>query len=233
MNTIQQRVEDGTYPPGSMLPSEAQLSDEFSVSRVTVVRALSILAQDGWVEAQHGRGRIVRGRPRPKVEALPGYVSDALDGNESGTTAGIAVLETRRVQCPQRIASALQVPAGTPTVARRRLVTVAEVGAVELSTVYITVENAGRTDLESSAPLSGGVLDHLRQRKEISFGQATEIVSARAATADEARTLEIERRSPVLTALVIAYDRSNAPVVAIDSVYAPTRQELESTYLLP
>jgi GntR family transcriptional regulator len=47
VNTLQERIEDGTYPPGSMLPSDAQVGDEFKVSRVTVVRALSILAQDG------------------------------------------------------------------------------------------------------------------------------------------------------------------------------------------
>ncbi|WP_163513710.1 GntR family transcriptional regulator [Fodinicola acaciae] len=234
MNTLQERIEDGTYPPGSMLPSESQLGDEFKVSRVTVVRALSILSQDGWIEAQHGRGRIVRGRPQTKVESLPGYITDSLDGNETdGVGAPLRVLETRRVHCPQRIASALQIPVGTPTVARRRISTVDELGPVELSTLYISVEHAADTDLEASAPLTSGILDHLRQRREVAFGHATETLSARTAAADEARALDIERRSPVLVALVVAYDRSNAPILALDTVYVPTRHVLETAYLLP
>src|ERR1017187_6561361 len=60
---IQRRIESGEYPPGSMLPSEHQLSDEFQIARPTVVRALRLLRQDGWIETQQGKGSFVRGRP--------------------------------------------------------------------------------------------------------------------------------------------------------------------------
>ena len=47
VNAIRERISDGTYPPGSMLPSETQLVREFATSRTTVVRALQMLRLQG------------------------------------------------------------------------------------------------------------------------------------------------------------------------------------------
>ena len=78
IDELRRRIESGEYPPGSLLPSEHQLSDEFQIARPTVVRALRVLRQDGWIETQQGKGSFVRGRPalagletaRPGEEAL-------------------------------------------------------------------------------------------------------------------------------------------------------------------
>src|SRR5580765_4455162 len=78
IDELRRRIESGEYPPGSLLPSEHQLSDEFQIARPTVVRALRVLRQDGWIETQQGKGSFVRGRPalagletvRPGAEAL-------------------------------------------------------------------------------------------------------------------------------------------------------------------
>src|SRR5271165_1165768 len=60
---IKNRIERGEYPPGSLLPSEHQLVTDFGVSRPTIVKALSALRQDGWIDTQQGKGSFVRGRP--------------------------------------------------------------------------------------------------------------------------------------------------------------------------
>src|ERR1700739_1564411 len=75
---LRRRIESGEYPPGSLMPSEHQLSAEFAIARPTVVRALRVLRQEGWIETQQGKGSFVRGRPalagletaRPGEEAL-------------------------------------------------------------------------------------------------------------------------------------------------------------------
>lgn len=53
-------IRTGQYPPGSAIPTEAQLSERFGMSRVTVRRALQDLEVQGWIEKQHGRGTFVR-----------------------------------------------------------------------------------------------------------------------------------------------------------------------------
>src|SRR5580692_2157360 len=60
---VQERMESGEYPAGSLLPSEYQLSAEFGTARPTVVRALRELRQSGWIDTQQGKGSFVRGRP--------------------------------------------------------------------------------------------------------------------------------------------------------------------------
>lgn len=63
INALQQRINNGTYPPGGRLPSESDLIREFGASRPVVVRALDLLRQDGWIESRQGKGRFALSRP--------------------------------------------------------------------------------------------------------------------------------------------------------------------------
>lgn len=60
---VRQRVIKGHWPPGSMLPSIDQLMDEFDVARVTVRQAIALLAEEGLISPQRGRGTFVTGTP--------------------------------------------------------------------------------------------------------------------------------------------------------------------------
>src|SRR5262252_2130606 len=82
LNTLRERIENGVYGPGAALPSESQLCAEFAVSRPTVLKALGILRQDGWIESQQGRGHFVRGR-LPIGRTPAGYARDAVQIDES------------------------------------------------------------------------------------------------------------------------------------------------------
>lgn len=64
-DTLRQRITASTYPPGTLLPSEARLGEEFGVVRNTVRRALAILAAEGLIETSPGRGRVVRSAAEP------------------------------------------------------------------------------------------------------------------------------------------------------------------------
>ena len=50
------RIRDGTYAPGSRMPSESELSDEFGVSRATVRTVLAKLAVNGLILRKQGDG---------------------------------------------------------------------------------------------------------------------------------------------------------------------------------
>jgi len=60
LTELRQQILDGRYPKGSRLPSEAELSDAYSVSRGTVRHALGILTQEGLIERRKGSGSYVR-----------------------------------------------------------------------------------------------------------------------------------------------------------------------------
>ena len=56
MEELKQAIMSGSIKPGEKLPSENELSDRYHISRHTVRKALSILINEGYIEAEHGRG---------------------------------------------------------------------------------------------------------------------------------------------------------------------------------
>lgn len=53
-------IRRGEYPPGSRLPSIAELAEQYGVAKGTVQAALRVLRDSGLVVAKHGKGVFVR-----------------------------------------------------------------------------------------------------------------------------------------------------------------------------
>jgi GntR family transcriptional regulator len=60
------RIERGQWPREHRLPSLEELMQEFGVARVTVRQAVDLLAREGLVSPQQGRGTFVTGEPERK-----------------------------------------------------------------------------------------------------------------------------------------------------------------------
>ena len=56
---IKEDIFSGKYPVGSMLPTESELEELFQVSKITVRKAIELLASDEYVEKKSGRGTTV------------------------------------------------------------------------------------------------------------------------------------------------------------------------------
>ena len=74
------RIARGVWPAGGRLPTIEQLVSEFGVARVTVRQAFNMLARDGLVSPQRGRGTFVNDAPaRIKPYRLGMTLSDLAD----------------------------------------------------------------------------------------------------------------------------------------------------------
>jgi GntR family transcriptional regulator len=60
---LRKRIARGVWAQGTKLPSLEELVREFDVARVTVRQAVNLLARDGLLSPQQGRGTFVTGRP--------------------------------------------------------------------------------------------------------------------------------------------------------------------------
>ena len=58
---FRQRIARGIWAQGLRLPANEELAAEFGVSRVTIRQAVDLLARDGIIEAQQGRGTFITG----------------------------------------------------------------------------------------------------------------------------------------------------------------------------
>jgi GntR family transcriptional regulator len=227
IDELRRRIESGEYPPGSLLPSEHQLSDEFQIARPTVVRALRVLRQDGWIETQQGKGSFVRGRP-----ALAGLDSQrtgeqALNRDESREPGDL--IEAGAIVPPARVAALLGAAGNGEVLARRRVVR-QDGEASELATWWVPATVADGTDLAKAEPLNGGVRGHLSRRKGVRVDHVLEQVTARHPTGQEARLLGLGKSAPVLAMYVAARDASGEPVLVLEVVMPGDRHELEDVY---
>jgi GntR family transcriptional repressor for pyruvate dehydrogenase complex len=62
---LKDKILAGDLPPGHKLPSEAELIDEYGVSRTVVLEAVTRLRAEGLVETFQGRGSFVLAMPEP------------------------------------------------------------------------------------------------------------------------------------------------------------------------
>ena len=62
-DVFRQRIARNVWPPGTRLPTLEALMGEFDVARVTVRQAMELLARDGLVSAERGRGTFVTAQP--------------------------------------------------------------------------------------------------------------------------------------------------------------------------
>jgi GntR family transcriptional regulator, transcriptional repressor for pyruvate dehydrogenase complex len=67
---LKQRILTGDLLPGGKLPSEAELIEEYAVSRTVVREAVTRLRAEGLVETFQGRGSFVLALPEPTTFAV-------------------------------------------------------------------------------------------------------------------------------------------------------------------
>ncbi len=227
---LQQRIESGEFAPGSLLPSEHQLSREYQVSRPTVVRALQILRQQGWIDPQQGKGTFVKGRPS-STEDRRQRGREVLERDEA-TVSG-RLVHAGLAPAPERIAAQLGVESGSEVLLRRRVVTEGRT-PTELTSAWFPAEFAAGTALDSPEPLPEGIRRHVQTRKGVRIDRVVERITARMPTEDETALLKLAKRTPVsvLSLVITAYDPDGRPVEVVEVVLPSDRHELEDTYPL-
>ncbi|MFV0427369.1 MAG: GntR family transcriptional regulator [Beutenbergiaceae bacterium] len=99
---IQTMVAEGTYPPGSQLPSEQEMARLLQVSRSTIREAYRDLAESGVLLRRQGLGTYVKGiQDRHSLESTLSYTKMIED---AGHRPGVRVLsEQTRLAQPSEI----------------------------------------------------------------------------------------------------------------------------------
>ncbi|MGR3911288.1 GntR family transcriptional regulator [Burkholderia sp. SR8] len=96
--TLRDEIERGVYEPSGKLPSEAQLSERFQVSRVTVRLALDRLSDARVVERKQGKGTFAaKQRLRHRLDVLRG-LHDSIAAQ--GARARMALLRMEACDVP-------------------------------------------------------------------------------------------------------------------------------------
>ena len=95
---IKAAIERGKYKPNEKIPAEPELSAEYSVSRITVRRAVEELCNEGYLVKMQGRGTFVR-TPRIHRKMTGGDKLESFSKTcrESGRVPGARLLDRKIV----------------------------------------------------------------------------------------------------------------------------------------
>jgi GntR family transcriptional regulator len=93
---MRQRIAKGHWPRGGVIPSIEKLMEEFDVARVTVRQAIQLLAQEGLLLPQRGRGTFVTAEPSRERRLLVHATLDELVAMYRGDTPDLSnIVESR------------------------------------------------------------------------------------------------------------------------------------------
>lgn len=223
---LKERLLEGDFADG--LPGEHALMERFSVSRVTVRKALELLVADGLITRQPGRGTVPRrpaggvagdGAPVPKTQRsglLDNLVSISL-----GTR--IKVVEVEIAKASAQVAQALALPLGAP-VQKAVRVRSTRYGPLSYITTYVPADLAsgfGRKELASQPILV------LLEKSGLQLGRAEQHISARLADATSARWLDVPVGSALLSVRRTVFDQHERPIQWLHGLYRPDRYEYQ------
>ncbi len=219
---LRQDILSGTYSYDDRVPSELELVDEYSVSRVTARRALDELAEEGLVKRERGKGtRVQFRRPSMPLESsVEGLLENLL---AMGLETDVTLIDFEYVSAGDEVASALDCPLGT-IVQRAVRVRSFDSGPFSYLVTYVPQDigrNYDANDLASQPLLqllerSGVVVEGARQR-----------ISATLADADVAALLETEVGTALLEIRRIVTDGEGRPVEFIRALYRPDRYQYQ------
>jgi GntR family transcriptional regulator len=224
---IQKRIERGDYAPGTLLPSEHQLVEEFGVSRPTIVKALQALRQEGWIDTQQGRGSFVRGRPALAGAERTRPAENILELPEVALSGELVQAGVKLA--PGYVTMLLGLESGAKAFLRQRVLR-DDGEPVELASVWLPLELASGTGLASAELMEESIRHHVEARKRVRFDHAVERISARQPTPEEAALLRAAPDTPVLNVIVTAYDATSRPLQVTDIVLPGDRHEIHDAY---
>ena len=194
-NAIADLVARGGLGPGSRLPSERQLCDEYGVSRATVREAFRELDRAGLIRTIAGRGTFVT-RPPSALNVKVSLAGFSVDLRREGATPSRRLLDAGLVVAPPpEIARTLGMAPGDEMVRIERLRLVNNI-PLGIHTVYLNHR------------LCPGILHHnlaeesllrlLQDKYGLTIARADEEVYAALATEREAALLNLPRPGAVL-----------------------------------
>jgi DNA-binding GntR family transcriptional regulator len=199
--------------PGSLLPSESELSGEFAASRVTVRRALDVVRDEGLIDARQGFGWFVATEPVPQRLERLGTIEAQLEG--SGRDAVRKVVEFSFEIPPPHVRRVL----GAGKVLRVKRVNLADGEPFAVVTVWCPAklgQKLSMDDVENKP---------FYELLDIELRGATQTIGAELAASPDADLLAVPEGAPLLKCRRVTTDVEGHPVLMSEHLFAAHRTE--------
>jgi GntR family transcriptional regulator len=217
---IKQKIKDGHYKEGDLIPSEREFSDRYELSSTTIRRALNDLVQENFLERKAGKGTFVRLRKvRRDLRKVLGFTQNML---QMGLTPSTQLISKKIQPASDFVIQSLGLAKDT-MIARLERLRLADQEPMMFETRYI------RMDLFPgilNQDLSGSlwqVFERAYRYKPIRHSQRIKIAKI---TADTATLLGVRKGANAFFITGVTYAEGDLPLECEESFYRSDRYEL-------
>ncbi|MBX6357726.1 MAG: GntR family transcriptional regulator [Micromonosporaceae bacterium] len=230
---LRAQIRSGRWAPGERLPSIPAIAQMYGVAKQTVQRTIDQLRVEGLLITKPGSGTYVRGTRR-KLNRLSRGRYGAHRGYHSDLAARYRqyLAEVGRAPAPPEVADAFGVADGTEMVVRRHVVRTAD-APVEVGASWFRTSDAAGTSLERREAFGRPLYQEVEEVTGRRYVSATDQITARQPTREEAEILEIRPDTPVLHLLHVAYDADHRPIEVAQATWPGPMTALTEEYRVP
>ena len=193
-NDLRERIESGAYEIGSHLPTEAQLTRQFDVSRSTVRQALGTLEEAGFIARRQGSGTKVIAQHAPVR-----YVLSATSEDDILRYASETVFDVQSTTTPIPFADARRLQLGDPArwTRIRGLRREPHGGPIGLTTVFVPARLADVTErIGQQARVA--LFSQIAEHHGLTITRIEQEITATLLTDEEATALDATTGAPAL-----------------------------------
>jgi GntR family transcriptional regulator len=203
-SNLRQRITSGQWSPGSPLPSQRELADEFGVSVMTLRQALQLLTDEGLIETRHGSGTFAAAHYAYDLGHLGSFASDLIAQGANITTK---LLAAETVTPPADVAARLGASGEVLRLRRLRLSgsrpLIVQTSYLPAALVHVVgPEDLGRLGLYTLLAEHG-----------LTIARAHESISPTTLGRRDARDLARPASSPALLSHRISFTAAGVPLI--------------------
>ncbi|WP_375688434.1 GntR family transcriptional regulator [Pseudooceanicola sp. LIPI14-2-Ac024] len=209
------RISGDGMDKGTMLPSEAELCEEYGVSRITIRAAIAQLVERGLLVRRPGVGTFVTGRSNTARDFnLVGFL-------EEGRLFTSDPVSNAVITADARLTEALGLSEGAPVRHIRTAVhrdgeplTVADGYSPDTAEARLSEDDYRR-------PVASAIAMGIRTRRRVHRAEQT--LDPIAATGEVARLLGLAEGTPIIRARRLYFTAKDQPIYYLEVCYHPSR----------
>lgn len=211
---LKNSILNGTMAKGSQMPTEQQLAESFSVSRITAKRAMDELAAEDLVERRRGKGThvIYRYKPQPVQAPLVGMLQEI---ESMARHSDVEVIACDSMHPPRNVREELAMEENDMALHLVRVRSRSDKPfAYYTSWTTHLAEKVTKADLQSTPRLE------IFRKQGLEIAHITQTISAVAASEDLAKSLQTNVGSPLLSLIRRSYSKIDGEEVLVDYLHA-------------
>lgn len=218
-NSLKEKIIGKVYLPGGLLPSEKELAQRFSISRMTVRQAIQALQSEGLVYKEKGRGTFVARNIIEKNAELQSFTQDMIS---RGFAPGSRTVHFGEIAPDRNVQAKLELAPGDRVYFLKRL-RLADSAPMAVEYCYLPCKlfpGLPKYNLETCS-----LYEIIKNDYHYKFGYSKQLVSAVRLAREDAGLLLLKGLGFSLQSARILFADSNMPLEYTETLYHPERYQ--------